>query len=152
MTFSISVPQTFPVPTWRHTYLLQCYPLYPLCSTLHPCDHFLNANLFFLIPVPLSLGPLTPPLWQPSACSLCLQVCFYFVCSFILFFRFYLLLMKNCNVAKKSASMSLPPVERFSSPQAPRHSACRRPKLCPVQARSVSHHTVTVSQRAFPVP
>ena len=43
-----------------------------------------------LIPSPFSPSPRPPPLWQLSVCFLCLWVCFCFVCSLIVFFRFHI--------------------------------------------------------------
>ena len=49
------------------------------------CDQFvlLKHVTFFIYSLNL------PPLWQPFACFLYIWICFNFVCSFILFSRFY---------------------------------------------------------------
>ena len=49
---------------------------------------FCNYQFVLLSPCTFSPSPLSPSLWQRSVCSpsLFLQVCFYFVCSFVFFF------------------------------------------------------------------
>ena len=52
---------------------------------------FCNCQFVYLNPFTFfTQCPNLPPLWQPSVCSLYPWVCFRFVCSFILFFRFHI--------------------------------------------------------------
>ena len=85
-----SVPwysQRPPGPTHSHHNVTASIPCAVLCipmTVLQPpvCT---SPSLHLLTQSP---DPST--LWQPSVCSLCLRVCFCFVCSFILFFRCYI--------------------------------------------------------------
>ena len=58
--------------------------------TLYLCGYFVTINLYFSIPSPFTLSPLTPhPLWQQSVCSLFLWVHLSFVCLYLFVCLYY---------------------------------------------------------------
>lgn len=67
-------PPIIPVPTGTiqsHYNIIDCIP-----CTLHPRDCFLTTDLYFLIPLPLSLGSLIPLPPGNHQFVLCRYVCF----------------------------------------------------------------------------
>lgn len=44
----------------NHWKILQCYQLYSLYGTLHACDYFVTAYLYFFIPLPFHKAPPPP--------------------------------------------------------------------------------------------
>ena len=72
--------QYLPGPSIVITILLTTYSL---CCILHPCENFANAYLYFLIPSSFSLK------LHLSLANNSIHIFFWFVCLFILFFKFH---------------------------------------------------------------
>ena len=77
-------PWYFQYPAGNHVQLLQYNGLYFLCYIFHPCDYFVTASLYFLIPPPLSPNP------TPLATNHRFALCIYESVSIQFVFRFHI--------------------------------------------------------------
>ena len=85
-----------PVPVWRRASYDNVTDFTP-CATLHPRDSCYNRQFVFLIHFNFFIQISNPPpTWQSSIGSMCIWVCFCFVCPFT-FFRSHIQ-VKSCSV------------------------------------------------------